>query len=71
MLTLFFAGVLGESARIAGAPCARLPGNLYRDWLLTTNIMYFNLKPKVADRVVTKVRRLSRLRLPRECGSLG
>ena len=24
--------------------------------LLTTNIMYFNLKPKVADRVVIKVR---------------
>ena len=56
MLTLFFAGVLGESARIAGAPCARLPGSLYRDLLLTTNIMYFNLKPKVADRVVIKVR---------------
>ena len=71
MLTLFFAGVLGESARIAGAPCARLPGSLYRDLLLTTNIMYFNLKPKVADRVVIKVRMLSRLRLLRECGSLG
>ena len=71
MLTFFFAGALGESARIAGAPCARLPGNLYRDWLLTTNIMYFNLKPKVADRVVIKVRMLSRLRLLRECGSLG
>ena len=55
MLTLFFAGVLGESARIAGAPCALLPGSLGRDLLLTTNIMYFNLKPKVSDRVVIKV----------------
>ena len=71
MLTLFFAGVLGESARIAGAPWALLPGSLCRDLLLTTNIMYFNLKPKVADRVVIKVRMLSRLRLLRECGSLG
>ena len=55
MLTLFFAGVLGESARIAGAPCALLPGSLGRDLLRTTNIMYFNLKPKVSDRVVIKV----------------
>ena len=55
MLTFFFAGALGESARIAGAPCALLPGSLYRDLLLTTNIMYFNLKPKVADWVVIKV----------------